>query len=48
MAIICEICGSEIQAERQITRKLNGRDHYCCCIRCEVQWEKKNLVGVCG
>lgn len=44
----CAICGQERPAERMISRRLNGREHYCCSIRCEVRWEKANLVGVCG
>ena len=47
MAINCEICGNEIRT-KPIVRKLNGRNHYCCCLNCEVRWEKKNLVGVSG
>jgi len=48
MAVQCDICGKDIRAGKPIERRLNGRNHYCCCISCEVRWEKENLVGVCG
>jgi hypothetical protein len=48
MTVQCDTCDKEIRQEKPITRKLNGRNHYCCCISCEVRWEKENLVGVCG
>ena len=48
MVIQCAICGKEIRAGKAITRRLNGRNHYCCCLSCEVSWEKENMVGVCG
>ncbi len=48
MAANCEMCGKELLGRKPITRRLNGRNHYCCCISCEVKWEKENLVGICG
>jgi hypothetical protein len=44
----CEVCGKAIDREEMIVRRLNGRNHFCCGISCEVRWEKYNLVGVCG
>ncbi len=44
----CECCGRSRHRERMIRRRLNGRDYFCCSLACEVQWEKRNLVGVCG
>ncbi len=44
----CEICGKTKTREEMIMRRLNGRNHFCCGISCEVKWEKNNLVGVCG
>lgn len=48
MGIACATCGKEIRQGKPIVRRLNGRNHYCCCLRCEVNWEKENLTGVCG
>lgn len=48
MTIKCAVCGREQQAGNMIQRRLNGRSHFCCGISCEVQWEKQNLLGVCG
>lgn len=48
MSTKCEMCGEERQRSSMIARRLNGRTHYCCGINCEVRWEKRNLVGVCG
>lgn len=48
MATICEICGNEKGEKEMIRRRLNGMNHFFCSIRCEVSWEKVNLVGVCG
>ena len=45
MALQCDSCGTEIRGGKPIQRRLNGRNHYCCCIGCEVKWEKENLVG---
>lgn len=44
----CEICGRETARDKMIVRKLNGREHFCCGLHCEVRWEKNNLMGVCG
>ncbi len=48
MNITCAICGQSRPLDKMISRKLNGRRHFCCSINCEVQWEKMNLMGVCG
>jgi hypothetical protein len=31
-----------------IRRRLNGRERFCCSLRCEARWEKLNLLGVSG
>lgn len=46
--VTCTVCGQQKPMERMIRRKLNGRQHFCCGIRCEVKWEKHNLMGTCG
>ena len=49
MPILCEVCRKEIKEGGNLSiRKLNNRSHYCCSLQCEVEWEKENLVGVCG
>lgn len=48
MTLKCEICGKDVREGKPVVRRLNGREHYCCCIGCEVKWEKDNLVGICG
>jgi hypothetical protein len=48
MGTTCAICGKEAREGKMIVRRLNGRNHYCCCLRCEVTWEKENLIGVSG
>lgn len=48
MGIRCEVCGKNVYEGKAIARRLNGKEHYCCCISCEVRWEKENLLGVCG
>lgn len=46
--IRCIICGQKKRSEVMIRRRLHGRDQFCCSLRCEVRWEKTNLLGVCG
>jgi len=46
--IHCAGCGEMKERRKMIRRRLNGRDHFCCSLPCEVQWEKENLVGICG
>jgi hypothetical protein len=46
--IRCACCGQEKEKETMIRRRLHGHDQFCCSLRCEVQWEKSNLLGVCG
>jgi hypothetical protein len=46
--VACAVCGKKNTVEEMIVRRLNNREHFCCGIRCEVKWEKHNLVGVCG
>ena len=48
MSTRCNICGEERPRTKMILRRLNGEEHYCCGISCEVSWEKRNLVGVSG
>jgi hypothetical protein len=48
MQVRCVVCGENRATEEMILRRLNGRPHFCCGIRCEVRWEKINMVGVCG
>ena len=44
----CIYCGGKRHKDLMIRRRLNGKDAYCCSLRCEVKWEKKNLIGICG
>jgi len=46
--VTCACCGEKRQKQTMIRRRLNGRERYCCSLRCEVRWEKINLLGVCG
>ncbi|SNB45196.1 hypothetical protein [Geobacter sp. DSM 9736] len=48
MNVKCAVCGQLGPNEKMILRRLNGRNHFCCSISCEVRWEKVNLVGICG
>lgn len=44
----CVWCGQEQKKKVMIRRRLNGKDQFCCSLACEVRWEKRNLLGVCG
>ncbi|MBE0597901.1 MAG: hypothetical protein IH614_11580 [Desulfuromonadales bacterium] len=46
--VCCAVCGRRRPRERMIRRQLNGQERFCCSLPCEVRWEKKNLIGVCG